>query len=192
MKEEPMNLTPAERDALKGLPRERDPGELLEERTVRALREEGLLAPRPAPGAVADGAHRTGRGHPWRRSAAAIAAGIALFAGGLSVGQVLGARQTADALQTAFEETDALLAAQVQRTGSDYVAALAALSEANGAAADSGQALEVALTALWAAANQIVRLAPDDVLTARILQGFEARAQGSSDYGPGGQLLVEF
>jgi hypothetical protein len=50
----------------------------------------------------------------------------------------------------------------------------------------------VALTALWAAANEIVRLAPDDPVTARILQGFEAKAQESADYGAAGQLLVEF
>lgn len=191
---EPLDLTASESEALAALPRERDPGELLEERTVRALRAEGLLA-----GAVGSGGRgssvATGeRGHkPWWRSAAAIAAGIALFAGGLSVGQMLGARQTADAFQTVFEEGDALLAAQVQRTGSDYVAALAALSGVNGSAVvDTSQALEVALTALWAAANEIVRLAPDDPLTARILQGFQAKAQESGDFGSAGQLLVEF
>ena len=173
--------------ALEGLPREREPGRMLEERTVRALREEGLIAG-TQPVARIDVRHR-----PWWRSAAAIAAGIALFAGGLSVGQMLGARQTADAFQTVFEDGDVLLAAQVQRAGSDYVAALAALSAADGGAvADTSQALEVALTALWAAANEIVRLAPDDPVTARILQGFEAKAQESADYGAAGQLLVEF
>jgi hypothetical protein len=173
--------------ALDGLPREREPGRMLEERTVKALREEGLIAG-AQPVARIDVRHR-----PWWRSAAAIAAGIALFAGGLSVGQMLGVRQTADAFQTVFEDGDVLLAAQVQRAGSDYVAALAALSAADGGAvADTSQALEVALTALWAAANEIVRLAPDDPVTARILQGFEAKAQESADYGAAGQLLVEF
>ena len=187
-------LTAAEKLALARLPREREPGRMLEERTVRALREEGLLA---AGAANADGTPRGARidvrHRPWWRSAAAIAAGLALFAGGLSVGQMLGARQTADAFQTVFEDGDVLLAAQVQRAGSDYVAALAALTAADGGAvADTSQALEVALTALWAAANEIVRLAPDDPVTARILQGFEAKAQESADYGAAGQLLVEF
>ena len=36
-------LTPAERELFAALPREREPGRLLEERTVRALREQGLL-----------------------------------------------------------------------------------------------------------------------------------------------------
>jgi hypothetical protein len=180
-------LTAEERQALDGLPREREPGRILEERTVKALREEGLLAG-AQPATRIDERHR-----PWWRSAAAIAAGIALFAGGLSVGQILGARQTADAFHSVFEDGDVLLASRVQRAGSDYVAALAAMTAADGgAAADTSQALEVALTALWAAANEIVRLAPDDPVTARILQGFEAKAQESADYGAAGQLLVEF
>jgi len=192
--DEPVDLTPEERAALGALPREREPGRMLEERTVKALREEGLLGSAALVRQSAGGpSRRDERRRPWWMSAAAIAAGIALFAGGLSIGQALGARQTADAFHTVFEEGDARLASQVQRTGSDYVAALAALAEADGAvAADTGQALEVALTALWAAANEIVRLAPDDPLTARILQGFEARAQETWDYGSGGQLLVEF
>lgn len=189
---EPIELTAAEREALAGLPRERDPGRLLEERVVRALRGEGILASRGA--RTADTSYgRPSRGHSWWRAAAAAAAAVALFAGGLSVGQAMGARQTVDAFQTVFEEGDALLAARVQRAGSDYVASLVALSEADGKlVADTSQALEVALTALWAAANEIVRLAPDDPLSARILQGFEARARAAEDPGRGGQLLVEF
>jgi hypothetical protein len=191
---ESLELTSSELAALAALPRERDPGQLLEERTVRALREEGLLgSPTGSSGRAAPATGAGDRHRPWWRSAAAIAAGFALFAGGLSLGQVLGARQTVDAFQTVFEEGDALLAAQVQRTGSDYVAALSALSGADGSAVpDTSQALEVALTALWAAANQIVLLAPDDPLAARILQGFEAKAQESDDYGSDNLLLVEF
>lgn len=190
---EPVELSPAEQEALAALPREKKPERLMEERTVRALREEGLLAPPSGGRPQSDREPAKAEGRPWWRSAAAIAAAVALFAGGLSVGQMLGARQTVDAFQSVFEDGDALLAARVQRAGSDYVAALAALSVADGgAAADTSQALEVALTALWAAANEIVRLAPDDVLTARILQGFQAKAQQSDDYGADSQLLVEF
>ena len=36
-------LSPAELDALDGLPRERDPSRMLEERTLGALRSEGLV-----------------------------------------------------------------------------------------------------------------------------------------------------
>lgn len=186
-------LTAAERQALDELPRERDPGQLLEERTVRALREQGLLAARRVRSApAAEAAQMPSHGRPWWRSAVALAAGIALFAGGMSIGQIMGSRQTAEAFQTVFEEGDVRLASQVQRTGSEYVAALEALSSADGAVADSGQAVEVALTALWAAANEIVRLAPDDPLAARILQGFQARAQVMNRYEASNQLLVEF
>jgi hypothetical protein len=190
---EPVELSPAEREALAALPREREPGRLMEERTVRALREEGLLATPSGSRRQSELRPESAEGRPWWRSAAAVAAAVALFAGGVSVGQMLGARQTAGAFKSVFEDGDTMLAAEVQRAGSDYVAALAALSEADGGvAADTSQALEVALTALWAAANEIVRLAPDDVLTARILQGFEAKAQESDDYGADSQLLVEF
>lgn len=191
----PVELTSEETGALAALPRERDPGELLEERVVRLLRAEGLLAD-PGPSEMTANRFRDLRleaNHSWWRPMAAAAAGLALFAGGLSVGQSLGARQTADAFHTVFVDRDARLASQVQRTGSDYVAALAALADAEGAAtADSSQAMEVALTALWAAANQIVRMAPDDPLAARILQGFEARARVADGSATGGQLLVEF
>ena len=186
-------LTAAERQALDALPRETDPGQLLEERTVRALREKGLLATVRAGGVESTPpAQSPSHGRPWWRSAAAIAAGIALFAGGMSIGQVMGSRQTAEAFQTVFVEGDVRLASQVQRTGSEYVAALEALTAADGTVADSGQAVEVALTALWAAANEIVRLAPDDPLAARILQGFQARAQLMNRYEASNQLLVEF
>ncbi len=192
-REEPVELTTAERQALDALPRESDPGQLLAERTVRALREQGLLSSVRVSGAAAAHAARLPpHSRPWWSWAAAIAAGIALFAGGMSIGQVMGSRQTVEAFQTVFEEGDVRLASQVQRTGSEYVAALEALTAADGAAADSGQALEVALSALWAAANEIVRLAPDDPLAARILQGFQARAQVLDRYEASNQLLVEF
>jgi len=192
-REESVELTAAEREALDALPRETDPGQLLEERTVRALRENGLLATARVSGTTAvSAAQLPPHSRPWWRSAAAIAAGIALFAGGMSIGQVMGSRQTAEAFQTVFEDGDVRLASQVQRTGSEYVAALEALTAADGATADSGQAVEVALTALWAAANEIVRLAPDDPLAARILQGFQARAQVMNRYEASNQLLVEF
>lgn len=193
MREEPVELTSAEREALAGLTREGDPGRLLEERTVRALRAEGLLAEPTGKRAAERSVGAVVRRHLRWRSVAAAAAGVALFAGGLSVGQALGARQTVDAFHTVFEDGDARLASELQRAGSDYVAALAALAESEDrAAADSGQALEVALTALWAAANEIVRLAPDDPLAARILQGFQARIEEPYDPRAGGQLLVEF
>jgi hypothetical protein len=69
-------LTPAEREALRALPREAQPGDLLEERTVRALREAGLL-----------GRRRPGRWRPQFIYPAAAAACVLFFVAGFAVGQ---------------------------------------------------------------------------------------------------------
>src|SRR5690349_21240103 len=84
-------LTPAERELFAALPREREPGRLLEERTVRALREQGLLK---APVQQADTRRRLRFPAAW--ISGAIAAGIALFLGGLATGQYLGARHASE------------------------------------------------------------------------------------------------
>jgi len=71
------DLSPAERAALAALPRELPPGDMLEERVVRALRGEGHFGSR--------------RSHPshgialgWR-----VAAALTLFAGGVATGRYL-------------------------------------------------------------------------------------------------------
>ena len=68
-------LTPSEREAFAALPREAEPSDLLEERTVRALRAAGLL----------------GQRRPWRRPvftwAAAAAACLLFFVAGFAAGQ---------------------------------------------------------------------------------------------------------
>jgi len=164
-------LTPAEREGLESLPRERMPSPFLEERTVRALRERGLIR---------QGSIRAGLVRPWM-AAAAVAASVALFASGLAVGQMIGARQTADALAAVYPNQADRAAAMVQTTGSAYTAALSRLVEVT-AAADAGEVQrgrEVALAALWAAASEVVRLAPDDPLAVQILQEFE-RARGEA------------
>ena len=68
-------LTREEASALPALPREMEPGELLETRVLRALRDEGHFG-----GAQ----HRAGRSVSlaWK-----IAAGITLFAGGVATGR---------------------------------------------------------------------------------------------------------
>jgi hypothetical protein len=164
-------LMPAEREALDSLPRERMPSRFLEERTVRALRERGLIR---------EGAVRAGLARPWM-AAAGVAAAVALFASGLAVGQMIGARQTADALAAVYPNQADRAAAMVQTTGSAYTAALGRLVEATAAAgaAEVQRGREVALAALWAAASEVVRLAPDDPLAVQILQEFE-RAQGEA------------
>ena len=108
-----------------------------------------------------------------------IAASIALFAMGVVFGQWLGTRHTA-AVVSAVQQNDAVQAAlQVQRAGSEYVSALQTMAKF----ADSRnrevspQGREVALTALYAAANEVVRLAPNDPIAAEILRGFQSVRQ---------------
>lgn len=159
-------LTPAERDELVGLPRQRDPGRLLEERTVRALRARGFLRP-------------PGFQPGWW--AAAAAAAVALFATGFATGQRSASLGIASRFAEAQQAAAMQAAQQVQQTGSAYVAALAALT----AVADSGdvnavqQGREAARSALYAAASEFTQLAPGDPVASQILWLFSA-ARGTT------------
>jgi hypothetical protein len=159
-------LTPEERAMFAALPREREPGRLLEERTVRALRERGLLH---APAA----ARRTVRfSAAWMSGA--IAAGIALFLGGLATGQYVAGRN-ATALVTEMRQRDAQQAAlMVQQTGSAYVQALTRLSQVSDTShAARQQGREVASSMLRAAADEVVRMNPNDPVASGILTAFD-------------------
>ena len=166
-------LTPVERRALEALARERSPRPELEERVVGALRQRGLL---PIPLAL-----RRGRRHlvPWL--AGAVAASLALFAGGFAAGQYFGARSGAAAAisgaQAAGSATQ--VAAHVERAGALYVAALVALNQMNDSAdaPTRAKARQAALTALGAAATEVAHLAPNDPLAAAVLRGMTEREQ---------------
>lgn len=162
------------------------PSALLEERTVRELRSRGLLRRKriPIPAAWLVGS---------------VAASLALFATGVVVGQALNTRSTVRAVAAIQQQTDAAgAAAQVQRTGSAYVQALEALVTAShktpSRGSDSLQAREVALTALHEAANEVVRLAPNDPVVAKILQGIEQEKRQSQTHGarPSERKIVWF
>ena len=74
--DEPVELTLEERNALASLPREMNPGDLLEAKVVRALRNDGhfgVAVPRRNTISLA-----------WK-----IAAGLALFAGGVATGRYI-------------------------------------------------------------------------------------------------------
>ncbi|MBW3572312.1 MAG: hypothetical protein KY467_14520 [Gemmatimonadetes bacterium] len=169
-------MTPELRSRLAALPRERDPGRLLEERTVRALRQRGLVET-----PVAGGRVRRLR-IAWLGGA--MAAGIALFASGIAVGQWMGTRATAQVVQAVQAQNDRQAALLVQQTGSAYVDALGQLA----AMSDSGQAApaegrEVATRIMRAAADELIRIAPDDPIAGAVLAGFQradsARATGT-------------
>jgi hypothetical protein len=174
----PDELTPQEREAFAGLPRERIPSAALEERVVAALRAEGLLGnaspgARPAPRPM----------RPWM--AAAVAAGLALFASGVAVGQWHAGRGVADALSAALDRTadPAQAATEVQEAGSEYVRAVAHLAElaGDGRGSDVASGTEAARVALHAAALELARLSPDDATLRLVLAVLEERAGAAAD-----------
>jgi len=166
------DLSSAEREAFATLPRNAEPGRMLEERTVAALRERGLLGR---------------RGRTWARPApllAAAAAAVALFVSGLAVGQWFGTRTVVTSVAVANHESALQMAAAVQRSGSAYVAALTALAQvadsANGPSVEQGR--EAALAALYAAVGELMILAPDDPVTVALRDLFQrsAPSQGTA------------
>jgi hypothetical protein len=169
------DLTPEEREAFAALPRERVPPGGLEDRVVDALRDEGLLASSfPRAGAV-----RSTRG--WL--VAAAAAGLALFASGVATGQWMGTRSTAD-LVSAVMDGDALSRAlQVQEAGSEYVRAMARLSDLADEleAEDLRPGREAARAALHAAALELGRLAPEDATIQLVLAVLEERSRQAEE-----------
>jgi hypothetical protein len=159
-------LTDEERRALAALPRERNPGPLLEARTVAALRARGVLRPPRSRWRVA--------ALPWIAAAAAAAA--AVFLGGIAVGQQMGSRAAADVFAASSARSADEVAMLVQQTGSAYVAALARLAELSDGAAEGAAGREVAARLFHAAADELVRIAPDDPLASGILAGYDDAA----------------
>jgi hypothetical protein len=106
-----------------------------------------------------------------------IAAALALFAGGVVVGQQWG--EPAPAAPPAPASGGPLAAAaEVQRAGTEYVTALSRLDASTGAL-ERDQGVDAALSALQGAAYELVRLRPDDPQAGRILYTVsEARAEG--------------
>lgn len=169
--------TPEERAALERLPREGDPGRLLEERTVAALKQRGLLRPRPS----AAGGRRLA-GHPawW---AAGVAAALALFLAGLALGQARSSAAARD-LVLALRDADAAeRPSLVQETGSLYVDAVASLASLreSGDEAAVGTGVEVGLAVLYAATYELARLHPEDRRLRQVLDVLEAPAGTASD-----------
>jgi hypothetical protein len=160
-------LTPGERAAFAALPREREPSRLLEERTVRALRERGLVH-------AAASQRRLRFPASWLVGAAAAA--VALFMVGVETGRTLQGRQTAQVVELVAARNTQQAALAVQQTGSAYVNALsqfASLADSSRNQAQTRQGREVAVQMLRAAANELVRISPDDPLAAAILASLD-------------------
>ena len=164
-------LSTAERQAFAALPREHLPPPSLEERTVARLRAQGFL---PFPITIAR-SHRWGG--PWLVGAAA--AGLALFASGVAVGQFLGTRTAVQLVSAGRTVSAAEVANHVERAGSNYVAALTLLAQLRDTSdvASRAKARQAALQVLGAAAEEIVQLAPDDPLAGAVLRGLDQRSR---------------
>jgi hypothetical protein len=178
-------LTAAEREAFDALPRERMPSRLLEERVVSGLRARGLLGRRQV------------RRPSWGRIpiSVAAAASVALFASGIALGQWMGARHTAQAMLAMQKQDAASAAAAVQRTGAAYLSALGALAQASASSdpREVARAREAAQNVLHDAANEMVRMAPDDPVAAGILKGLDrAKVDAAPASSDGEQRLVWF
>jgi hypothetical protein len=104
---------------------------------------------------------------PRRRFLIQAAAALLLFTGGVLVGRQwpsppeTPARPARDPLAPAVE---------VQRTGTEYVAALRTLAERQGNPTAQAQGREAALSALYGAAHELVRLSPNDARVHQILR----------------------
>jgi len=158
------DLTPAEREAFAQLSRERQPSDLLEERTVAALRQRGVLDSQTQSGLVLSPA--------WLATAAAAV--LALVLGSFAVGQWTGSRQTSRTMLALHELGNTQAVAQVQQASSEYLTALTNLVRlaATADASERSQVQDAALTSLYSAAGQVAQLAPNDPMAARILQAF--------------------
>jgi hypothetical protein len=170
------DLSPEERAGFRALSREVAPRHALEDRTVRRLRSEGLLQ-RPQGRVIS--IHFT---PSWITAAAAAC--LALFFAGFAMGGWFESRHTTDVMAQIHEQDATRAAALVQQTGSAYVSALATLASLNDKATAGNpqiaQGKEVAVNALHAAASQLVRIAPDDPISVRILAGMKKAAGDSS------------
>jgi hypothetical protein len=152
MDDDDLKTTPEEQDLLlhlAALPREAEPAHDL---------WPGISA-RLAPEAVPARPRR-------RRFLLQTAAAVLLFTGGVLVGRLWPsppepARPVRDPLAPAVE---------VQRTGTEYVAALRTLAERQGNPAAQAQGREAALSALYGAAHELVRLSPNDARVHQILR----------------------
>lgn len=146
-------------ELLDSLPRGKEPSPELEEELVARLRREGVIRD-------ADEQHR-----PWRRAIGLAAAALVIFAVGMAAG-----RATVSLNMGPDTSTERLgLAARIQGTGTEYVHALASLVEDSGSLEEQErrQAEEVAFTAFYAAASELLRIAPDELMTAFAIASFD-------------------
>ena len=98
------------------------------------------------------------------------AAAVLLFAGGVAVGHQWESRPASTSSPAVRPVRDSLAPAiEVQRTGTEYVAALRSLAERPDSPATQAQGREAALSVFYGAAHELVRLSPGDAGATQIL-----------------------
>ncbi len=151
---------PGEIEAMADLPKELEPSAGLENRVVGALMECGILRQR----------RRTVIELTHLRLAGVVAAGLVLIMGGFALGLLMSTRNSSGG--PSEHPTDGFaLAATVQGTGSDYLAALENLTYFSNALEEDEviQGREVALATLISAASAITQLMPRDEVLRQVL-----------------------
>ena len=175
-------LTPEFRRALDALPREREPSAELEDRTVAALRQRGLIASRwSAP-----------RRRPAWSAWLGVAAALAIFAAGTALGHRMESSSAVVVLAPAPDGDARETAAFVQRTGSAHAAAIVRLAEALESAEpqDVELARDVSLAALRASLEALTRLDPNDPTPALLLAQVQPIEASSVFRGPADEPWV--
>jgi hypothetical protein len=106
------------------------------------------------------------------------AAALLLFTGGVAVGRQWEDRPPAAAPAVRPVRDSLAPAVEVQRTGTEYVAALRSLAERPDSPATQAQGREAALSALYGAAHELVRLSPNDAGVTQILKTVSVTRSG--------------
>jgi hypothetical protein len=122
---------------------------------------------------------RLGQPVPVRRRPSALlrlAAALLLFGSGVAVGH-LWSRPAAEPPAAVPVESPLAPAAEVQRAGTEYVAALAALRQETREEV-RGQGREAALATLFGAAHELARLTPEDAAASQVLTTVSRAREG--------------
>jgi hypothetical protein len=179
-------LTPSEKEAIEKLPKERLPGEALEERLVRSLHQRGILQAR----------RRRMVELTSLKIAGAVAASIVFIVCGFVLGRWTGSQQDVPAGIAPFTRDEASVAASLQQAGTAYIVALenlASLSDTTHSD-EKLQGREVALSTLYMAADQVTKIIPKKYLAGQLLEAIDISVgiRSNVDNGKNGQQEIWF
>jgi len=167
-------LTPSEKEVLESLPKEKIPSAFLEERVVRALKQQGLLRSREG--------HHIVRITGWR-IAGAVAACAVFVVCGFALGFWASGRPVYVSQTLSPGANGVPVAFSVQEAGTDYILALERLAAYSDStrSEEARQGREVALNTLYAAADQMARIVPRDVLARCIVNAIATTERNNAD-----------